>query len=242
MYYFASRVYYFSFLIFILLYLFYAFVAKYKKIGLILFSGVFVILLFLIYQMINGEGFVAEKMRNSLDEMFIQEFDGYDSVINNWRAYELFEAFNTMMQGSALNKILGFGFGKLVHLEMELLLPGIELDYIPILHNGFAYVMVKTGAVGILIYILFAINLLFKSSRRIRLGSDHKTAFILLLATIIAVYFTTLVVNGFFSGESFFLLLFIGYLYEFLFNNTESDENKHNNSNVQCGIEIKQVP
>ena len=242
MYYFASRVYYFSFLIFILLYLFYAFVAKYKKIGLILFSGVFVILLLLIYQMINGEGFVAEKMRNSLDEMFIQEFDGYDSVINNWRAYELFEAFNTMMEGSALHKIIGFGFGKLVHLEMELLLPGIELDYIPILHNGFAYVMVKTGAVGIFIYVLFAINLLLKSSKRIHISPENKTAFILLLATIIAVYFTTLVVNGFFSGESFFMLLFIGYLYEFLFNNTESDENKHNNSNVQCGIEIKQVP
>lgn len=102
--------------------------------------------------------------------------------------------------------------------------------------------MVKTGAVGIFIYVLFAINLLLKSSKRIHISPENKTAFILLLATIIAVYFTTLVVNGFFSGESFFLLLFIGYLYEFLFNNTESDENKHNNSNVQCGIEIKQVP
>jgi Ca2+/Na+ antiporter len=102
--------------------------------------------------------------------------------------------------------------------------------------------MVKTGGIGILLFLVFAINLLLKASRRIRLGSDHKTAFILLLATIIAVYFTTLVVNGFFSGESFFMLLFIGYLYEFLFNNTKSDENKHNNSNVQCGIEIKQVP
>ena len=113
LYYFSSRVYYFTILIFILLYLFYSFVSKYKQIGLILFSGVLIILVFLVYQMINGEGFVAEKMRNSLNEMFIQEFDGYESIINNWRAYEVFEVFNTMVQAPLINQIFGYGFGML---------------------------------------------------------------------------------------------------------------------------------
>lgn len=239
LYYFSSRVYYFSFLIFILLYLFYSFVSKYKKIGVILFSGVLIILAFIIYQMINGDGFVAEKLRNSLNEMFVQEFDGYDSVINNWRAYELFEAYNSMMQGSLLQKIAGFGFGKLVYLEMELLLPGIELNYIPILHNGFAYVMVKTGLLGILIFLYFAVNLLIKIRRKTKITGENKSAFILLIASVLAVYFTALVVNGFFSGESFYLILFIGFLYELIFTNAEYDENKHNNSDLQCQQDIE---
>lgn len=239
LYYFSSRVYYFSFLIFILLYLFYSFVSKYKKIGIILFSGVLIILAFIIYQMINGDGFVAEKLRNSLNEMFVQEFDGYDAVINNWRAYELFEAYNSMTQGSLLQKLAGFGFGKLVYLEMELLLPGIELNYIPILHNGFAYVMVKTGLLGILIFLYFAINLFIKTRRKIKVSGENKSAFILLIASVITVYFTALVVNGFFSGESFYLILFIGFLYELICTNAECDENKHNNSDLQCQQDIE---
>lgn len=239
LYYFSSRVYYFSFFIFLLLHLFYSFVSKYKKIGVILFSGVLIILAFLIFQMISGDGFVAEKMRNSLNEMFVQEFDGYDSVINNWRAYELFEAYNTMTQGTLLQKMAGFGFGKLVYLEMELLLPGIELNYIPIFHNGFAYVMVKTGLFGILAFLYFAINLLVKTRKKLIGPGENKIAFILLIASVLSVYFTTLVVNGFFTGESFYLILFIGYLYDLIYTNAVSYENNYNNSNLQCSKDLE---
>ena len=232
LYYFSSRVYYFTILIFILLYLFYSFVSKYKQIGLILFSGVLIILVFLVYQMINGEGFVAEKMRNSLNEMFIQEFDGYESIINNWRAYEVFEVFNTMVQAPLINQIFGYGFGMLVYLEMGLLLSNIELNYIPIFHNGFAYVFVKTGLVGVLIFIFFGVNLLLKAKKRLSDSGISKVAFILLLGSVLTVYFTTLVVNGFFSGESFYFILFIGYLYELICSNNLQYENKHNNCNV----------
>jgi len=232
LYYFSSRVYYFTILIFILLYLFYSFVSKYKQIGLILFLGVSLILFFGVYQMINGEGFLAEKMRNSLNEMFIQEFDGYESIINNWRAYEVFEVFNTMVQAPLINQIFGYGFGMLVYLEMGLLMPNIELNYIPIFHNGFAYVFVKTGFVGVIVFIAFGVNLLLKAKKRLSASGVDKITFTLLLGCVLTVYFTTLVVNGFFSGESFYFILFIGYLYELICTNNLLYENKHNNCNI----------
>jgi hypothetical protein len=76
------------------------------------------------------------------------------SINENWRGYETAKALTLYRSGSALQLLFGYGFGAQVDvgLFMKLGSPqdrhGLERS-IPILHNGYAYLLVKGGAVAV---------------------------------------------------------------------------------------------
>ncbi len=213
-YYFASRVYYLTLLLYLIPLLYYSSTSKYKKIGNVIFIFVIAGIIGVIAIALSGDNFLAEKLKNSITEMFMQSFEDYESVVHNWRAYELYEAVNTFLNGGSFQKLFGFGFGKTVILEYELIMPFLSLYEIPIFHNGFAYLLVKTGLVGIVLELLFSFLLLYKGFKLSKQGdNDSKFFFSLLLATVLSFNFSLLVVNGFFSGESCYLIILAGYSY-----------------------------
>lgn len=227
-FFFASRVYYFTLFLFLVPLLYSNFKTKYRKFGNYLFIIIFLGLMGVAALLVSGDNFLAEKMRNSISEMFIQSFEDYDSVIFNWRAYELYEAINTFMGGSGLEKILGFGFGKTVYLEYEMVMPLLTINEIPIFHNGFAYLLVKTGLVGVFLALLFTCMLLYKGYKYSKGSPELKFVFFLLLSSVLSFNFSMLVVNGFFSGESCYLVIVAGYAYSML----ECEYKKQNNEKV----------
>ena len=216
--YFASRVYYFTILLFFFPLLYVILIGNNKLLGKVLFYIAATISVLVIFTLLQGDNFLAEKMRNSLTEMFMQNFDDYDSVIHNWRAYELFEAVKTFMNAGWTNKIIGFGFGKTVYLEYELLMPLLTISEIPIFHNGFAYLLVKTGIIGICLELLFSYMLLYKSYKYYKLCPDLRFEFYILFSSILSFNFSLLVVNGLFSGESAILVILSGFMYSRLKN------------------------
>lgn len=225
-YFFASRVYYFTLLLFLVPLLYYNFIQKYRQLGNYLFMVIFVGIIGSIVVLLNGNSFLAEKMRNSITEMFIQSFDDYDSVIYNWRAYELFEAIKAFTNADIFHKVIGFGFGKTIYLEYELLMPLLTISEIPIFHNGFAYLLVKTGLLGIILVLLFSCVLLCKGYIYAKENKDLKFAFFLLLSSLLSFNFSMLVVNGFFSGESCYLVVLAGYIYSMLKNEYKKEQNE----------------
>lgn len=225
-FFFASRVYYFTLILFLVPLLYSNFKTKYRKFGNYLFIIIFLALMALAAFLVSGDNFLAEKMRNSISEMFIQSFEDYDSVIFNWRAYELYEAINTFMGGSYLEKIFGFGFGKTVYLEYEMIMPLLTVSEIPIFHNGFAYLLVKTGLFGIALELFFTCLLLYKGYIYSKGKSELKFIFFLLLSSILSFNFSLLVVNGFFTGESCYLIILAGYTYSMLKSEYEKQYNK----------------
>lgn len=216
LYYFASRVYYFTLLLYFVPLLYNLFIRKYKKVGVYIFGIAVSIIIGIIIVILSGDNFLAEKMRNSLTEMFIQSFDSYEDVIHNWRAYELFEAVKTFINGGLINKIFGFGFGKTVYLEYELIMPLLTISEIPIFHNGFAYLLVKTGLLGIAIELYFTLLLLYKGYLFSRGKENLEFVFYLLISSVLSFNFSTLVVNGMFTGESCCLLILTGFTYSLL--------------------------
>lgn len=217
-YFFASRVYYFTLLLFLIPLLYYNFIQKYRRLGNYLFVIILVGLVGVLVVLVNGNNFLAEKMRNSMTEMFIQSFDDYDSVIHNWRAYELFEAIRTFVSADSFHKLIGFGFGKTIYLEYELLMPLLTISDIPIFHNGFAYLLIKTGLIGISLALLFSCMLFYKGYIYAKGNKDLKFVFFLLFSSLLSFNFSMLVVNGFFSGESCYLVVLAGYTYSMLKN------------------------
>lgn len=225
-YYFASRVYYFTLLLFLVPLLYYNFIQKYRRIGNYLFVIILAGLVSIIAVLLNGNNFLAEKMRNSITEMFVQSFDDYDSVLYNWRAYELFEAVKAFMSADTFHKIIGFGFGKTISLEYGLIMPGLTINDIPIFHNGFAYLLIKTGLIGLILVLLFSCMLLYKGYVYSKGNPDLKFVFFLLFSALLSFNFSMLVVNGFFSGESCYLIVLAGYTYSMLKNEYKKTQNE----------------
>jgi len=99
-------------------------------------------------------GFLA-KIKNSYTETFEPiKFDTYlkdrRSLWPRWRAYE---ANLVLTEVDRERKWLqGKGFGSTVDAGFELRLNGEMIQHLPTVHNGVAYVYMKTGILGLLLY------------------------------------------------------------------------------------------
>ncbi len=102
-------------------------------------------------KMIPAEAFSTKINRNDW-----KEFN------DNYRSYE---NIRTIQQLSNNNDLLfGQGIGSKVDLKQEIFLGDMKLRYISILHNGFMIVILKSGFLGLSIY-LFSIFYFFKKNK-----------------------------------------------------------------------------
>lgn len=113
------------------------------------------------------------KMKSAPSEIFIakKSFDIRDhaSLWDHWRAYEVNKAIGHLNEGGASAWSFGLGAGSLVDLDFYAPLSDNPkgMRYISILHNGYAFVIYKTGIFGILCYLIFLLAnyLAYKKSK-----------------------------------------------------------------------------
>ncbi|HPF09987.1 MAG TPA: hypothetical protein PKW08_00720 [Flavobacteriaceae bacterium] len=96
-----------------------------------------------------------EKLKNSYTEAFEPvEFDRFKmdrrELWPRWRAYEA----NLVLTENDKEKLwfTGQGFGSTVDVGFEIILDGAYIQHLPTTHNGLAYVYLKTGILGLLVY------------------------------------------------------------------------------------------
>ena len=78
-------------------------------------------------------------------------------VYERWRGLEAERAMATYESGSPLQLVVGHGFGKLIDLGFSVQIGEGIYHAIPIIHNGYCYVLVKTGIVGVILFGTFVI-------------------------------------------------------------------------------------
>ena len=160
-------------------------------------------------------GFLA-KIKNSYTETFEPiKFDTYlkdrRSLWPRWRAYE---ANLVLTEVDRERKWLqGKGFGSTVDAGFELRLNGEMIQHLPTVHNGVAYVYMKTGILGLLLY--FTIFLVLYSynyrtpkdqSEKAYNGVLVAAGFYMLAATMVVTgIFKPYMMVGFLIGGSFAL-------------------------------------
>ena len=145
-------------------------------------------------------GFLA-KIKNSYTETFEPiKFDTYlkdrRSLWPRWRAYE---ANLVLTEVDRERKWLqGKGFGSTVDAGFELRLNGEMIQHLPTVHNGVAYVYMKTGILGLLLY--FTIFLvLYSYNYRTPKDQSEKAYNGVLLAAGFYMLAATMVVTGIFK-------------------------------------------
>ncbi len=153
------------------------------------------------------------KIARSLREVVVKEYSSFRDININWRGHETYRALVTFKSGNVRQKILGQGFGSLIDLNMTMTLAGEEFTEIPILHNGYAYILVKTGILGLLSYLLFYISLLYRSRSSINYSyQDGIILSRLLLGSTISLILTMFVVGGMAEIHNSEFVLLTGFL------------------------------
>jgi O-antigen ligase len=144
----------------------------------------------------------AEKVTDSLSELGAASFATSSDINRHWRAFESAAALDTFTSAGWIEMLVGHGFGKQIDLGITVELAGSAYDEIPILHNGYLYVLVKTGIVGLmlvvtLLYLLYrkkAVRLSFQDARTM-------TAQTLIRIIVLIMVAITFFVGGLFNSE-----------------------------------------
>lgn len=119
------------------------------------------------------------KILRSIQEIIPDENQNLHS---NWRAVESAVALNSFMSGSYFEMLFGKGLGFRLPLGFEMTLANVEFESIPILHNGYLYILLKYGIFGLLLWYKFISSLVVKEGDPI-LVSISKSCFYIILIT-----------------------------------------------------------
>lgn len=150
----------------------------------------------------NGEGIenFLYKLKIAPSEIFSPEIDLNDhaKLWDHWRAYEAYCAFQDLNK-SSINYIAGKGFGALVDLKFPAPISSEgTVRYIPILHNGYIFILYKTGILGLIFYLLFLLNLYFQAYRKTE-SLEIKNFSNLVSATSLYLIFSSLIITGLYN-------------------------------------------
>jgi O-antigen ligase len=113
---------------------------------------------------------LAEKFRNIPEEVSWNREKNLEAtkveIQQNWRGYESYQGMLKFSDGTPLQKSFGYGFGARVDLGLIMKLAGEEYEDVPILHNEYVMLLVKTGIVGLILYLVFLYMVGFRSITR----------------------------------------------------------------------------
>ncbi len=175
---------------------------KYLSVTLVLFS-LFYAYLFSIEIERDKPGIQSflYKLKIAPAEIFIPSKDidikSHESLWDHWRAYEAARAFEELNK-TPLTYINGKGFGGLVDLKFEAPLGDHDIRYIPILHNGYVYIVFKTGIIGLIIYLLFLL-LLYLNAYKDKESREMSLVANLIAGISIYYFFSTLIITGIYN-------------------------------------------
>jgi len=150
------------------------------------------------------------KMKIAPEEIFLPKVDLNDhaALWDHWRAYEAKMAFDQM---NGFDHVFGRGFGSLVNLHFVAPLNKEGMQYISHLHNGYAMIYYKTGAIGLLFYFVFILNLyLFTFYHKNK--SEEIPITNLISAVGIYLLFSSLIITGAYNLKDIYLFALGGLL------------------------------
>lgn len=129
--------------------------------------------------------------------------ENHADLWDHWRGYEAKRAISLMNQHPS-SYVFGVGYGTLVNLKFFAPLTNDNkgLKYISELHNGFMYILYKTGFIGLLLYIVFLFQLYWN------INKNQLNLVGVFISTIgLFYFFSTLTISGIFNGKDNIVIL-----------------------------------
>lgn len=152
------------------------------------------------------------KLKIAPSELFKTHIDrnNHADLWDHWRGYEAKRAIALMDQNPS-SYLLGCGYGSLVNLKFYAPLSDNSsekgLKYISELHNGYAYILYKTGIIGIFLYLFFC----FELYKKIYYNKQFVTIFISAIG--LTFLFTTITITGIYNTKDTIVFILGGLLF-----------------------------
>ena len=160
---------------------------------------------------LKGNSFQS-KINHSFNEILVRKYETTFEISQNWRGYEAFLGLTKFNEGNFIEILIGQGFGAVVYTPNWIFNGEMgSLDVLPMFHNGFITILLKTGLLGLIFFFLFLFKLLKVASEVTILGVSKldKLTTILLQSAVFTVLFLTFVVHGIFTTTTPVLLLIL---------------------------------
>jgi hypothetical protein len=111
------------------------------------------------------EFFIA-RLQNSLREVSSTNLETRNQIAANYRAFELERVMQQFGEQSAFAQWLGQGWGTTLEFGFDTASTKSSFNRTnaPFLHNGYAYYLMKTGIVGVLLYVGFLCHLALRAT------------------------------------------------------------------------------
>lgn len=195
-----------NYLILLIILLFYIFKRK-KIIWSMYISAIFIVFIVLfgsnfknIKEGNQGTTFLA-KLTNSFNEIYVQDYYTKEDIIQNWRGYEAFLGLSDYEKGNTLEIFFGQGLGAFSEGPLWVF-GGEQFQVIPIFHNGYITILLKSGIVGLLLFFIFLVRLLNVGLNNMPKDkkSELHVAMKFLRVIVFIILFNTLYVNGLING------------------------------------------
>ncbi len=184
--------------------------------------GIFIVMILLFYAYLdtikperNSKGIEAllYKIKMAPGEVFNAKLnrDNHVKLWDHWRAYEAKRAI-VLMNDNLKSYLFGNGYGSLVDLKFKAPLSTEKMRYISVLHNGYVFVLYKTGIIGISLYLVFLIKLYLRNYH----GETQSNLifFKILIATIGCYFlFTSIIITGVYIPQDSILFILGGALF-----------------------------
>jgi hypothetical protein len=158
-------------------------------------------------------GTFRSKLVRSVTEIAVSDYHNMSDINFHWRGFESYRVWATFLSGNLSQQIFGQGFGALVDLGFVMPLGGNKFRYIPVFHNGYAYILIKTGLIGLACYVFFYISVIRYSVRYCQTTNGEQEILArLLLGCVLSLIAIMYVVGGMAETRSSELVLLLGYL------------------------------
>jgi hypothetical protein len=161
---------------------------------------------------------LAEKFRNIPQEVSWDAKENIsatkEDIQANWRGYEAYQAMQKYNSGNTLQKIFGFGFGTRIDLGLIMKLSGKDYESVPIVHNEYVMLLVKSGIIGLILYLIFIYQIGFSSVSRFEpSNAELYFSYQILSALAIITLLNTFIGFGLMDSENASVPIFIGFFW-----------------------------
>jgi hypothetical protein len=110
----------------------------------------------------------VQKTANTSSEVNVHSYETYEDINENWRGFEASRAAKTFAEFSDTEKLFGGGFGATVDLGFAMKLMVEYIQFVPFTHNGYMELLVKTGLLGLSLFVGFCIQIVVMAVRELR--------------------------------------------------------------------------
>ena len=152
------------------------------------------------------------KMMHSLEEMTVRDYDNIVEINHNWRGFEAYLGLQKYYTGNPLEILTGQGYGSVVYTPNWVFKDAeTNLDVLPMFHNGYITIILKTGLFGLFLF-FFWLYVLLKTGTSISKTANNRQQRLegsFLQASVFMIFFQTLVIHGIFKTTVPVLLLIL---------------------------------